>query len=293
MKFKFILLFLSFQAIGQIEKDSIEVTLLKDIIYYLSQDSLQGRMSGSEDEKKALSYIQTKMDSLGKNRFFRQEFSIQKDKKELNITNGYVFINNYSNETILLSAHYDHIGFGNGLSTKFKDNEIHNGADDNASGVALIMLLYKDIIENGSKDKNYLFAFYSGHEIGLYGSEYFSKLISKKKKKFKEIIAVINFDMVGRMDNDLKILKCFANPIATSHFKKMETFRTALNLKIEGEEKLKLLDTKPFINKKSACFSFTTGTHLDYHAPDDDAKYINLIGLFKIFQYTRHLIATF
>lgn len=293
MKIGYFLLLISLQGMSQVENDSVTKNLIKEIVFCLSDDSLHGRMSGSLDEVKALSYIEQKMYSINNNKFFRQKFSFKRFGFPLiKATNGYVFVDNNSKETVLFSAHYDHIGYGNELSTKFKENEVHNGADDNASGVALIISLYKDLVKNKNKNKNYLFVFYSGHEMGLFGSDVFSKLITKKKKHFKEIIAVLNFDMVGRMDNELKWLKCFSNKKAKTLLEKVPSSDFDINLKIEETKQLELLDTKPFLNKKNACFSFTTGIHLDYHSPSDDAKYINLHGMLKTQKYLLQLIDT-
>lgn len=284
----FLFLFVPFQSIGQVENDTLIKKLINEVVYTLADDNLHGRMPGTVDEVNSLKYIERKMDSIGCNPFFKQEFSFKKfGFPMIKATNGYVFINNKSKKTVLISAHYDHIGYGNGLSTKFKENDIHNGADDNASGVALIIALYDELLVKGRKDINYLFVFYSGHEMGLFGSEYFSKLINKNKK-FKEIKAVLNFDMVGRMDNDLKLLKCFSNEEARLILEKQNDHD--LNLKIENEDQLQLLDTNPFLNKNKACFSFTTGIHLDYHSPDDDAKYINVLGIYRIHKFCFTLI---
>lgn len=291
MKFKLFFLFLSLNVVSQIPNDSLTKKLFKEVVYYLADDSLHGRMPGTIDETKSLVFIEKKMNSLGKNKFQRQAFSFQKEGfSEINATNGFVFVNNKAKNTILISAHYDHIGYGSGLSTQFEEYKIHNGADDNASGVAFIMGLYSHLIKSNSKQNNYLFVFYSGHELGLYGSDRFSKWMTKNPRKFKNIAAVFNFDMIGRMDNELKIIKCSSNEKAKSILEKVNVADFDLKMNVGEENQLTLLDTKPFYLKEIACLNFTTGIHLDYHKPTDDAQYINFEGMVKIEKYLLKLI---
>ena len=286
----FFVLFTSF-SFGQKKLESSVKSLFKEVVFTLADDSLKGRYTGTLEEKKSLNYIEFKMKSLSnKIKFERQTFDVKLKDTTLISNNGFVFVNNHSNRTILISAHYDHIGLGGVLSTKFISNKIHNGADDNASGVAMSIGLARELIKLKKPNVNYLFVFYSGHEIGLYGSDAFGDFVTKNSDYFRNISFVINFDMIGRLDSDLKILKCMKSKFADVFFNDVQIEDFGLKSNQGKEEHLKLLDTKYFYNKGIPCVNFTTGIHLDYHTPTDDAVYINYEGMFIVYNYMLELI---
>ena len=108
-------------------------------------------------------------------------------------------------ETVVVGAHYDHIGRGDASSLAGKDEEgeIHNGADDNASGVAVALELARKLAEREERRRNVLFAFWSGEELGLIGSSHF---VETPPLPPENIAAYVNFDMVGRLrDNKLSL----------------------------------------------------------------------------------------
>lgn len=279
----------SFFSQAQSAADSIRKSYFKEIIDTLADDTMHGRATGSMDETKSFEFIAKIVRRDTQKKLKEQCFVIQtSDSTALDSKNGFVYLNNHSKETILIGAHYDHIGFGGALSLSRKDDEVHNGADDNASGVALALALLYDLSTTKS-NKNYLFVFYSGHEIGLYGSTAFAEFVASKRK-FKNISTVINFDMVGRMDATMKRLKCMSSLPNDSIVEMPEINKSGLNVVLADEEKLALLDTKPFHLKGIPCLNFTTGIHDDYHATTDDAKYISYEGMLLINSYMRELI---
>ncbi|PXY42824.1 hypothetical protein DMB65_02065 [Flavobacterium cheongpyeongense] len=278
-------------SFGQKKVESSIKTLFKEVVYTLADDSLKGRYTGTLEEKKSLNYIELKMKSLSnKIKFERQTFDIKLKDTTIISNNGFVFVNNHSSKTIVISSHYDHIGLGGVLSTKFISNQIHNGADDNASGVAMTIGLASELIKLKKPNVNYLFVFYSGHEIGLYGSDAFGYFVKKNTEHFKNIACVINFDMIGRLDPDLKILKCMHSKSADIILNTVQIEDFGLKLNFGKEEQLKKLDTFFFYNQGVPCLNFTTGIHLDYHTPTDDAIYINFDGMVQIKKYLLQII---
>lgn len=281
-------------SFGQKKVETPLKSLFKEVVFTLADDSLKGRYTGSLEERKALNYIEFKMKGLSsKIKFERQLFPIQLKDTSIASTNGYVFLNNHSSKTILISSHYDHIGLGGGLSTKFLSDQIHNGADDNASGVAMTIGLASELIHMEQSDVNYLFVFYSGHEIGLYGSEAFGTFIKNKTDYFKNISCVLNFDMVGRLDSDLRILKCMKSKSADVIMNTVHIEDFDLKLNLGKEEELIKLDTRFFYNQGVPCLNFTTGIHLDYHTPTDDALYINFDGMVQINTFLLKIIGSY
>ena len=112
------------------------------------------------------------------------------------------YIDNSAAHTIILGAHYDHLGLGEDNNTLDPNNhEVHNGADDNASGTASVIELAKAVKDSKLKNNNYLFICFSGEELGLLGSKYFTQ------NPTVPIVAVdymINSDMIGRLNDDTK-----------------------------------------------------------------------------------------
>jgi Zn-dependent M28 family amino/carboxypeptidase len=279
-------------SFGQNNNDSLQYNQLKTFVYTLANDSMKGRASGSIEEQKALNYISTTFKDLAGKKLKIQNFSFSKDSVEYNCKNAYYFINNHSKKTILLSAHYDHIGLGGSLSMSLENDKIHNGADDNASGVALLLSLSKELVELKDTKVNYLIVFYSGHELGLFGSSAFYKKMSETKK-FKELSLVINFDMIGRMDPIVKKLKCMSSPKLNSFLTTFPTERFSFKLNVYDEEKLKLLDTKMYVEAGIPCINFTTGIHNDYHKTSDDPQYLNYDGMVQIHNFMLELLKKF
>lgn len=292
MKFIVGLFLFSFTSVlAQESKDSITQRLFEKVVYTLANDSLKGRATGSVEEYKSLEFIDEQFQLLTHKHLSKQSFIINNiDSTELNAVNGYYFLNNHAKNTVILSAHYDHIGLGGPLSMSKKSDVVHNGADDNASGVALLLGLSGFLKQQKNAEVNYLIVFYSGHEIGLYGSDVFAAFVEQKKRKFKSVSSVVNFDMVGRLSPDLKKLKCMCSPIADSVLKSIDMSPFGFTLNIADEPMLKQLDTKVFYNQQILCLNFTTGMHNDYHATTDDASYINYSGMVAVYNYLCLLI---
>ena len=275
---------------AQQSKDTSVYELFYTVVHTLANDSMKGRATGSLEEQKSLDVIAQQFERLTKRKLRKQPFDIWiNDTIQLKAVNGYHFFNNHSKKTIVLSAHYDHIGMGGELSMSKKTDVVHNGADDNASGVALLLALTEQIAHYKSPEVNYLIVFYSGHEIGLFGSNAFSKLI-QKKRKYKNTSGVINFDMVGRLHPDLLKLKCMRSPSMDSLLQQVDPTLFGLNLNIANEEQLQQLDTKAFYNAGIPCINFSTGIHNDYHAVTDDPQYINFAGMVTIYNYLVELL---
>lgn len=261
-----------------------------NIIQRLADDSMQGRPCCGAIEEKCAKIIKSEFAIKQKFKPKTQAFQFFDTKEQLNKSskNVFLYINHHRDSTILVGAHYDHIGLGGQLSKSFVKNQIHNGADDNASGIALLLSLTKDSFFIKNKTYNYIFVAYSAHEIGLYGSNAFSELIKKKKIKLK---AVINFDMVGRMSLKDSVVKVISNqPIATIEQTFNQVNIDLLKMNYDIDNLVKLLDTKAFEELKTPCYSFTTGLHNDYHKTTDDIEKINYKGIFLVAQLVKRFL---
>lgn len=195
------------------------------------------------------------------------------------------YIDNNAAQTVVLSAHYDHLGMGISGSLHRGEQAIHNGADDNASGTAAIIELARLLINSDLKNNNYMFCAFSGEELGLLGSNYFVKnpTIMLDKLNYN-----INLDMVGRLKAEEPVL--LVNGVGTSP-QWMPAMNDIHSLKIKTTESgvAPSDNTSFYLNGLPAIHMFS-GSHSDYHKPSDDEALINYPGEVVIIQYIFDLI---
>lgn len=201
-------------------------------------------------------------------------------------TNMVGYINNNAEKTVIIGAHYDHLGYGedgNSRSTE-KEKQIHNGADDNASGVAAMLALADKIKRSNQKKYNYLFIAFSAEELGLLGS----KAIVKEKDFDKRKIAyMLNLDMVGRLvDQKLTVGGVGTSPIWGSVVQPKPYSGIKISVDSAG---IGPSDHATFYNDSIPVLFFFTGTHTDYHKPSDDANKINYRGILDIVNYVHQI----
>jgi Zn-dependent M28 family amino/carboxypeptidase len=273
-------------SFSQETKDTIaRMTFLKSVVTFLANDSLYGRPTSSIYESKAADFIFQSFKSTKGLKPKRQTFKFQQADTSVfqQSQNIYCYINNHADSTLLIGAHYDHIGYGGGLSLAYsKKNQIHNGADDNASGVSLMLALSKQAKSQLTKKYNYVFVAYSAHEIGLYGSTAFYTFI---QSKVKPIALMINFDMVGRMDKSSPVLSVFVSTQTSSraanYFKQL---KASPKIYLDYNTKITNSDCRIFDENGIEAISLTTGIHTDYHKPSDDEEKINYAGMEVIYK---------
>jgi aminopeptidase YwaD len=199
------------------------------------------------------------------------------------------YINNNATNTIILGAHYDHLGYGedhNSLHTG-STPAIHNGADDNASGTAALIELSKWLKKSAYKKYNYLFVSFSGEELGLFGSKYFT---DNAGLDLKTVNYMINMDMVGRLNDSthgITIGGYGTSPTWGKLIKKEDAY-FKINIDSSGSGPS---DHTSFYKKDIPVLFFFTGSHKDYHKPSDDADKINYNGELQIIKYIQNIIA--
>lgn len=197
------------------------------------------------------------------------------------------FIDNGAAHTIILGAHYDHLGLGEDNNSLDPDNhEVHNGADDNASGTAAMIELAKAVKDAKLKNNNYLFICFSGEELGLLGSKYFTQ---NPTVPLETVDYMINCDMIGRLnDNTQKII---IGGFGTSPaWRKVLPDKTkSLNVKFDTSG-IGPSDHTSFYLKNIPVLFFFTGMEPDYHKATDDADKINYVGEFRVIQYIEDIL---
>jgi hypothetical protein len=201
---------------------------------------------------------------------------IQKIEKTGHNVIGY--LDNNATNTIVVGAHYDHLGFGGEGSLYRGERAIHNGADDNASGTAALIELARRLKNSGDKKNNYLFIAFSGEEKGLLGSNYFVKhpTIDLKKVNY-----MINMDMVGRLKPDEKTLLINGTGTSSSWKSVLDTVMEGIKIK-SSESGMGPSDHTSFYLDSIPVLHFFSGTHSDYHKPSDDEALINYDGEISI-----------
>lgn len=282
------------QSFAQIDESKI-----KQHIKVLAADSLQGRGTGSQGEKMAAVYIvsqfkKIKLQPLGDAKRFLQSFpfkgGVHGTGPEGTASNIIGFIDNKAANTIIIGAHYDHLGLGeNGSSLDANpQNKIHNGADDNASGTAGLIELARYFEGNKKKEAfNFLFIAFSGEELGLFGSKYFTEHPTLDLAK---VNYMINLDMIGRLDPATKSLS--VSGTGTSNVWETELKNlSSESLKIKTDSAgIGPSDHTSFYLKNIPVLHFFTGSHSDYHKPSDDWQKINYSGEKQVLELIIQLI---
>lgn len=198
-----------------------------------------------------------------------------------------------STEFIIVGAHYDHIGHGgvDSLARKGEEGQVHNGADDNASGVSIVLELAAALSGEWKKSpsatrRGIIFALWSGEEMGCLGSSYF---VECPVVPLKNVIAYVNFDMVGRLkENNLIIEGIGSSSIWTKLIEKCNA-DAQFNLKLL-QDPYQPTDVTAFYPKGVPVIHFFTGVHEDYNRPTDDPETLNYEGMAKIAGFSKSMI---
>ncbi|MFT4662277.1 MAG: hypothetical protein ACI8XB_002566 [Patiriisocius sp.] len=278
---------------SQAKTDKIVKQIVIDVVY-LSSDYMEGRHTGSRGEDRAAEYIMDRFQVSGlvaggkDNQWFQPfNFSVNNPHggetgERLNGKNVIGLLDNRAENTIVLGAHYDHLGFGETGAMDAHDKGIHNGADDNASGIAALFYMADLLQEEQFNANNYLFIAFSGEEQGLHGSKAFT---ADPSIDLETINFMINMDMVGRLEKEKPLL---IYGVGTS-----PSWRSVLDVMwVDGISGIKTMDDgigpsdhTSFYLKNIPVLHFFTGQHQDYHKSSDDASLVNFDGIKLVGDY--------
>lgn len=200
------------------------------------------------------------------------------------------YIDNAAPTTIILGAHYDHLGYGEDGNSLYKGTEkmIHNGADDNASGTAALIELARMLKKSKLKKNNYLFIAFSGEELGLYGSKYFSEhpTIDLTKVNY-----MVNMDMIGRLNDSSHVLTVGGYGTSPTWGELFNTNNDKKYFSIKFDSSgTGPSDHTSFYKKDIPVLFFFTGLHSDYHKPTDDFDKINYQGELQVVKYIYSIV---
>jgi len=255
-------------------------------IHALADDAFEGREGGRRGGRAAGTYIVGAIEKLGlqpagDNGSFFQNFGGMRNILALLPGSDPAL----AHELVVVGAHYDHVGYGNLNNSYGPTGFIHNGADDNASGVAGLIEIAEAFQQLPHRPRrSVLFAFWDGEEKGLLGSYHFLRVRPAALSQFK-IVFSVNLDMIGRLRGQR--VEVFG--ARTSPGLRMAALRAnqALNLELVYDwEITDDSDHYPFIAAKIPTVMFHTGLHDQYHRPSDDTHLINFPGIEPVTRLT-------
>lgn len=309
MNLRYILFFsLLFPLIVSSQNLQQNIQDLRVDVVYLASDDLKGRETGTEGEKLAAQYVATRFMDLGLSSYgkkinakkevianyfhpfdFRQSNNPHapagagNSKKGINVV---AYLDKGAATTVVIGAHYDHLGMG-GFGSRFTGGDaIHNGADDNASGVASLLYLAEKLKNSSLNNNNYLFLAFSGEEFGLFGSKAFanSAVFDASTTNY-----MLNMDMVGRLKPEriISVNGVGTSALWTKTLKKIKKPKLKTSTTESG---IGPSDHTSFYLKNIPVLHFFTGQHQQYHKPDDDSPLINYEGLLDVSNYIYALI---
>lgn len=222
----------------------------------------------------------------------RTDLSVHLEKKTGRVSNIIAYIPGtdevLKKEIIVVGAHMDHLGYGGPSSLGDRRvRAIHNGADDNASGTALVVDLINELKDKKLK-RSVIAVLFNAEEMGLLGSAHFASSWSRYEPTYGKIVGMLNFDMVGRYQKSVQVM-------ATDSSKQWSDILGNITAtdghKFEfSKQSVGSSDHASFINAKIPSLFFTTGGHDDYHRPSDDSNKIDYGAIQKIRIFATDLI---
>ena len=266
--------------VGSITLAQTQQERLTRHVYTLAGDSLRGRKAGSEDAAKAAAYIVKQFEEIGIQPYFEEGWYQTFEKAGTTYKNvvGILPGNDpvMKDEYIIIGAHYDHLGVRN--------DEIYNGADDNASGTATIIEMARILkSQQGDLKRSVIVVAFDAEEIGLWGSDYLSKNLDLSKVKL-----MMSIDMVGWLEKGKTLrLQGAATIKDGKRLLREEAEKMHIDIKPKDFETsiLGATDTQGFAKRGVATLYVTTGLKSPYHKPEDDPELIDYMGLDRVTDY--------
>jgi aminopeptidase N len=272
---------------------------MTETIAALTAPAMEGRGTGSKGLASAAGWIAERFKSYGllpggDRGTYLQTFTIAKgpDGKPRQAANviGYLPATrgDWKTQSAIVSAHYDHLGRGWPDVHKGDEGQIHPGADDNASGVAVLLELARALAAGDRPSRHVVFVAFAGEEAGLAGSRHF--VSAPAPFPLDGIIGMINLDTVGRLlDQRVSVLGT-GTATEWQHIFRGASFVTGVESR-NIPEAIQSSDQVPFVERGIPAVQIFTGAHADYHRPGDTAEKIDADGLVKVAALVREGVA--
>jgi len=273
---------------------------MMDTIRFLSSDALGGRGFGTQGLERAAEFIAAKFkeaglkpagDSVGS---FSQTWEDRGGSSERKVTLrnivGVIPGKNtaYGAQSVVLGAHYDHLGLGWPDVRENNRGKIHHGADDNASGVAVLIELAHVLAKSLNPDRSVVFVAFTGEEAGKKGSQHY--VTNHKRYPLSQCIGMINLDTVGRLYTQKLLVLGAGTAREWIHILRGAGYVTGVEVETVNEE-LDASDHKSFHTLGVPAVQLFSGPHLDYHRPSDTVDKVDAEGLLKVAAVTKEIVA--
>ncbi len=283
-------------------RDSLAVVVLEDV-KFLSADGLGGRLIGTPGADSAAAYIARRFARAGLQpgpRGWFQDFTVSRDAPAASSAGiGGVVGHNVigvaagrdpsrRNEIVIVGAHYDHLGKG-GFGSLDPDStgSVHNGADDNASGIAALERIATQIAASPPA-RTVVFIAFSGEEEGVLGSTYYTR---NPLYPMTAVTAMVNLDMVGRLRNNRLIV--YGVETATEFRGILDSLNATAGFEIHASgDGYGPSDHQSFYIVGKPVLHMFTDLHEDYHRATDDWPKINSVGLLRVADFTASVVRT-
>lgn len=272
--------------------------LLREHVEWLAAPERRGRGMGTPGLEEAAKYIAQQFESAGlkpggDNGTWFQHFTVAEgpDGKPVEAMNVIGVLPGtreaWSDQSIVLSAHYDHLGLGWPDVHAGNEGKIHPGADDNASGVSVLIELARNLVAEGGGSRNLVFAAFSGEEAGLQGSRYY---VSHPLFPVVGIRGVVNMDTVGRLNDGDIAVHATGTADEWQHIFRGVGFVTGIKSR-NVPARVGGSDQDSFIDAGVPAVQIFTGAHADYHRPTDTPDKIDDAGLVKVATFVKEALA--
>jgi len=268
---------------------SISAEKLQHFVNVLADDPFEGRETGSRGGRAAGNYLEEQLERLhlepaGPDGHYSQDFGAGSRNLLARLEGSDPDL---KQQFVIVSAHYDHVGYGKKTNSYGPIGYIHHGADDNASGVAGLLCLADAIQRMPERPRrSLLIAFWDGEEAGLLGSR---NWIAHPTLPLDRVPIVVNMDMIGRLRGER--LEIYGTRTAPGLRRFLSEQTAGLDLLLDFHWEVKPdSDHFPFIDHGIPALLLCTGLHADYHRPSDTADKINSAGMREVTQFALHTV---
>lgn len=216
---------------------------------------------------------------------YRGEF-VSEEAETVNVAGVIEGSGPLADETIVIGAHYDHLGFGGMGSRRPGDKSVHNGADDNASGTAAILELARRLAKSGPLRRRVVIVAFSGEERGLLGSKFYAQ---QPLIPIEKTVAMFNYDMIGNLrDNKVEV---HGSGSGSTFDKLVDSVASQSPLSVKKNRRvMPASDHFSFYQKEVPVLLFFTGLTPIYHTPEDDYESLNIEGISKVTEFSEAVI---
>ncbi len=277
------------RALAELPPVFSESRMLSDITH-LASESFKGRELGTPELDTAATYIAKQFQQIGlmpggdSNSYFQiwqQDVGVPKGNTTLRNVIGILPGTNpqLAGQSLIIGAHYDHLGMGWPDVRAAHQGKIHYGADDNASGIAVLLELARQIAPKWQPERTIIFVAFTGEEADLLGSKHYIR--NTKNYPTEKIIAMLNLDTVGRLENNPVTVFGTGTARELVHVFRGAGFVTGIPVNAVQDD-FGSSDQAAFIQAGVPAIQLFASAHEDYHAPGDTVDKIDSAGLVKV-----------